>query len=145
MTLVTQTDDIREHLDVFGHNNSVTYYEAYRHVEPMYYRIIFCDPGDTVCRNECFYVTFEYGGDRHFVRLPPDSCAIAMSSSTCYHGAVHHPGHRKTTVAIHGLLERTRHLELLARSLVKYRDYAIRVPAPGPVTGPGAVLPYAGA
>jgi hypothetical protein len=143
--LVTQTADIRDHLDVFGHNNSESYFREFRHIEPIYYRAIISDPGDNVARSRCFYVTREHGGERRYVNLPDGTDAFAMSSSICYHGAEFHAGHFKTTVVIYGEHDVERHLALLDRSLERYGDHAIRFEAAGPVGGPGAVLPYAGA
>ncbi len=144
-SLVTQNSSVAEHLDVFGENNSVTWYETFRIVEPMYYRIIFCRPDDEVTRNRCFFVTTEFGGEKHWVRLPEGVAAIAMGGSTCYHGAHHNPGHYKTTGVLYGDLDPRRHWDLLKRSLDRYRDFAVRTPTPGPVVGPGAVMPYGGA
>lgn len=144
-SLVTQNSDVAEHLDVFGHNNSITWYEHFRPVEPMYYRILFCDPQDAVTRNRCFYVTTTFGGERHWVRLPEGVSAIAMGGSTCYHGAQHNAGHYKTTGVLYGELDRHRHWDLLRRSLARYGDLAVKTPRPGPVEGPGAVMPYGGA
>jgi hypothetical protein len=144
-SLVTQNASVAEHLDVFGENNSNTWYETYRTVEPMYYRIIFCAENDVVTRSRCFYVTTEFGGERHWVELPAGVNAIAMGGSTCYHGAHHNPGHYKTTGVLYGELDRPRHWDLLGRSLRRYGDLAVRTPRPGPVEGPGAVMPYGGA
>ncbi len=144
-SLVTQNSSVAEHLDVFGENNSITWYETFRTVEPMYYRIIFCHPDDVITRNRCFYVTTEFGGERHWVRLPEGVNAIAMGGSTCYHGAHHNPGHYKTTGVLYGDLDPRRHWDLLAQSLARYGDHAVRTPRPGPVDGPGAAMPYGGA
>ena len=142
VTFVTQTDHIREHMDIFGQHNSVSYYELFRAIEPRYYRVIFSTPGDEAARSQSFHITQRYGGTKEFVRLPEDTAAIAMSSSTCYHGAVFNPGHYKTTGVVYGFVDPVRHLELLRRSLAKYADHAIRLHEPGPVGGPAAVMPY---
>lgn len=144
-SLVTQNASVAEHLDVFGQNNSITWYEQFRTVEPMYYRIIFCYPEDETTRSRCFYVTTEYGGERHWVRLPAGVNAIAMGGSTCYHGAHHNPGHFKTTGVLYGDLDPRRHWELLRRSLARHGEYALRKAHAGPVEGPGTVMPYGGA
>jgi len=144
-SLVTQNAAVAEHLDVFGQNNSITWYETFRIVEPMYYRIIFCAADDETTRNRCFYVTTEFGGERHWVRLPDGVSAIAMGGSTCYHGAWHNPGHYKTTGVLYGDLDPQRHWALLEHSLARYRSSAIRKSRPGPVAGPGATMPYRGA
>jgi hypothetical protein len=145
LTLTTQTDHIRDHMDIFGHNNSASYYEHHRDMEPCYYRMILCHSDDEISRKRSFYVTQEYGGAKRYVNLPDDTSLIALSSSCCYHGATHNPGHYKTTAVLYGDLDRGAHLELLKRSLDRYGDYALRLDRPGPVSGPGAVLPYAGA
>jgi hypothetical protein len=144
LTLVTQTADIPEHLDIFGAHNSVTYYEAFRAIEPQFYRVVFTDPGDDVARNQAFYVTLRYGHEKRFVTLPEGTSAFALASSTCYHGAVHRAGHFKSTAALYGVLDRPRHLSLLRRSLARFDAAAIRLDAPGPVDGPGAEMPYRG-
>ena len=142
VTFVTQTADVDEHMDIFGMHNSHSYYELFRDVEPRYYRIIF--GGDEVARNESFYVTQSYRGEREFVRLPSETAVIAMGSSTCYHGAKHKRGHYKSTVAVYGTLDVARHRELLRRSLAKHADRSIRLRQRGPVGGPAAVMPYGG-
>jgi hypothetical protein len=140
--LVTQTDHIRDHMDIYGYNNSASYYRRFRQIEPRYYRILFCYPHDDVARNHSFYLTKAYNGQRHYVTLPDATQAFAMSSSTCYHGALFNPGHYKTTAAVFGELDVKGHLALLRRSLDKYGDHAIQLVPPGPVAGPGAELPY---
>ena len=144
LTFATQTDHVHEHMDIFGQNNSITYYEAYRHLEPRFYRTIFCYEDDRKCRENSFYVTTEYGGEKRFVRLPPETSVIAMSSSTCYHGAVHNKGHFKTTAVLYGDLDQAAHYDLLQRSLDRYGDLAVRLERPGPVMGPAAEFPYRG-
>lgn len=145
VTLVTQTADIPEHMDIFGMNNSITYYEMFRRYEPRYYRVIFTLPGDTVARNQSFFVTQEYGGERAYISIPEGTSTIALSSSTCYHGATWRRGHYKTTAAIYGNLDVEKHLSLLRRSLDRYPDYTILLRKPGPVMGPAGELPYRGA
>ena len=142
--MVTQCADIPEHMDIFGDNNSITYFEAFRAVEPMYYRVIFTEPEEIETRRNSFYVTQEFGGEKEFVHLPEDTACFALSSSGCYHGAKFRKGHFKSTAAIYGYLDERRHGELLGRSLEKYRDHAIRLRRPGPVGGPAAKRPYAG-
>ncbi len=142
--LVTQTQDIQDHLDVFGDNNAETYHRRYRHIEPIYYRVIVTYPDDVQARNRSFYVTRDYRGEKHYARLPDGTSTVAMSSSICYHGATHLPGHYKTTMVMYGELDRARHLALLRRSLARYADYAVRFDGAGPVTGPGREFPYRG-
>jgi hypothetical protein len=142
VTLVTQTADVGEHMDIFGMHNSVSYYEMFRAVEPRYYRTIFA--GDDEGRNEAFYITQSFGGEREYVRLPPETSVMAMSSSTCYHGSRFNRGHYKSTAAMYGLLDVERHLQLLERSVARYPDHAIRLRRPGPVGGPAAEMPYRG-
>lgn len=143
--LVTQTHDIQDHLDIFGCNNSETYYRAYRSIEPIYYRIIMAHPDDTQARSRSFYVTREFGGEKYYAKLPAGTSTFAMSSSICYHGATHAPGHYKTTMVMYGDLDRARHRALLRRSLERYAEYAVRFEGAGPVGGPGAEYPYKGA
>jgi hypothetical protein len=142
--LVTQTDDIPAHLDIFGDNNALTYYRRFARVEPMYYRIIMSEPEDMISRNCSFYVSREVNGPRHYVHLPADTSAFAMSSSICYHGATFNRGRFKTTVVVYGDVDQRRHLALLAGSLARYREHAIRFEEAGPVSGPGAAPRYAG-
>lgn len=139
LTLVTQTGDVHDHLDVFGDHNSITYYEANRRIEPAFYRAIFADEG---ARNRSFFVSERYEGPRSFVALPPDRNLVAVSTSTVYHGAVHRRGCFKTTAVPYGVLDERAHLDLLARSLARFPDHAIRLSRPGPVGGPGAERPY---
>jgi hypothetical protein len=141
--LVTQTADVPDHMDIFGNNNSVSYYRRYRAVEPRLYRALLFEPDDARVRRRSFYVTKRFGGRRHFVVLPRETHIFAMSSSICYHGSVRNRGHYKTTAAIFGALDPVRHLELLRRSLARFPRHAIRL-APGPVSGPGAFRPYRG-
>ena len=142
--LVTQTHDIDDHLDVFGNNNSETYHRRYHSIEPIYYRVIMAYPDDVLARSRSFYVTREFGGEKHYAKLPDGTSTIAMSSSICYHGATHAPGHYKTTMVMYGDLDRARHLTLLKRSLDRYADYAVRFEGAGPVGGPGLEFPYRG-
>lgn len=139
LTFVTQTRDVHDHLDVFGDHSSITYYEANRRIEPAFYRAIFADEG---ARDRSFYVTETYEGTRRFVTLPPDRQLAAVSTSTVYHGAVHRRGFFKTTAVPYGILDEVAHHELLARSLARFPDHAVRLTRPGPVQGPGAVRPY---
>jgi hypothetical protein len=141
--LVTQTDDIQEHMDIFGHNNSETYFARYREIEPMYYRTVFRLDGDEVARTRSLYVTREFHGEKFYVELPREVYAFAMSSSVCYHGACFNRGHYKTTAATYGSLNRARHLDLLERSLAKFGTHAIKFEA-CPVPGPARELPYGG-
>jgi len=143
MVLVTQTDDIRDHMDIFGKNNSVTYFDTYKMIEPRNYRVRIFDAGDDLMRNRSFYVSRDHEGERRYVRLPEATNSFAVSSSTCYHGSTFHKGHYKTTIAIHAELDAKRHRELLSRSISKFRDYCIDY-APEPASGPAAVLPYKG-
>lgn len=140
MTFITQTDDIPAHLDCFGYHNSYSYFEIYRETEPSAYRILFIDPERPKLK-QCFYACKEFSGERHYVRLPPGTNTIGMSLSTIYHGSKFNEGEFKTTGVIHGVLDKKRHLELIARSVEKYAGYAIKA-SPTPVEGPGAVLPY---
>ena len=142
LTFVTQTADIPDHMDIFGDHNATTYYEANRTVEPAYYRAVFTHPGDRLSKNGSFYVTETYDGPRQFVQFPPERSIAAISTSTVYHGAVHHPGRFKTTAAVYGALDEDVHRALLARSLERFPDHAIRLSRPGPVSGPGARRPY---
>ena len=34
MVFVTQTDDVRDHMDIFGHNNSMTCFQQQASIEP---------------------------------------------------------------------------------------------------------------
>jgi len=142
LELVTQTAHIGEHLDIFGHNSSRTHYRRFHSVEPMYYRLVFCEPDDAVSRTRSFFVTRSYRGKRHYVRLPKGTNAFAMSSSVCYHGATFNPGHFKTTGVIYGELDSDRHKALLEESLGKFSDRAIPFPGATAVKGPGSKLPY---
>ncbi len=142
ITFVTQTADIPDHLDVFGDHSAVTYYEAHRAVEPAFYRAVFTRDHDEEVRSGSFYVTETFGGPRRFVAFPAGRNLAAVSTSTVYHGAVHHPGRFKTTAAVYGALDDDRHLELLGRSLARLPRAAIRLTRPGPVDGPGARRPY---
>lgn len=142
--LVTQTDDIPDHMDIYGMENSVSYFAKFSVIEPRNYRIVICDPADEDARCNSFYVTSTHGGNRDYVKFPPDTHTIATSSSICYHGATHHKGHYKTTAVVHGVLDTERHMALLAKSLKKYGDFAIRYEEARPVDGPGAIFPYPG-
>lgn len=142
--LVTQTLDIPEHLDVFGNNNADTYHRRYRHIEPIYYRVIMTNPDDMLARSRSFYVTREFGGTRHYAHLPDGTSTFAMSSSVCYHGATHVAGHYKTTMVMYGDLDPMAHLALLRRSLERYGEYAVKFDRAGPVDGPGREFPYRG-
>lgn len=144
LTLTTQTDHVPDHMDIFGNNNSVSYYEAFRSLEPRYYRMIFSREVDEISRRESFYVTEEFGGPRRYVELPDETAIFAVSSSACYHGAKHNPGSYKTTGVLYGELDMDGHLELLRRSLVRFGGSCIRLTRPGPVLGPGAERPYRG-
>lgn len=142
--LVTQTDHIPPHMDIFGENNALTYHRRFACIEPMYYRIILAEPEDASGRMCSFYVSREVDGPRHYVHLPPDTSAFAMSSSICYHGATFNRGCYKTTVVVYGDVDQESHLSLLARSLEKFAEYAIRFDGGGPASGPGAAPRYAG-
>lgn len=142
--LVTQTRDIKEHLDIFGNNNAETYYRKYRSIEPIYYRIVMTYPDDILARSRSFYVTREFGGEKQYAQLPAGTSTFALNSSICYHGATYIPGHYKTTMVVYGDLDRRRHLDLLNRSLERYRKNAVRFEGAGPVQGPGSEFPYRG-
>ena len=142
--LVTQTADVRPHLDVFGLNNSQTMFARNRALEPVFYRILFTGPDDDACRSRSFFVSREVDDPPTYVELPDGASVIALTSSVAYHGATDRPG-RKTTGVLYGVLDEQAHLELLARSLARRPDLAVRFPPSGPVEGPGAVLPYGGA
>ena len=139
VTFLVQTGDVPEHLDLFGRHTSITMYEAVRHLEPMYYRVLFAMPDDSESREASLYVTEEYGGERRFVSIPQGAPAFAIAASTCYHGAVYNRGRFKATAAVSGVLDERRHLELVGRSLAVHAERAVRLEHPGPVEGPGTL------
>jgi hypothetical protein len=143
--LVTQTADVGDHLDIFGHNNSETHLAIHEHVEPIYYRAIFVDDAASPTRNRSFYIAREFGGPRQYLQMPRETVAFALNSSTCYHGAKFHPGYFKTTMAIYGKLDEAAHHRLLQKSLDRFGDCAIDLEEVTPVAGPGAQFPYPGA
>jgi len=144
VVLVTQTDDIPDHVDIYGQQSSRTYFERFKDVEPKNYRILVADHHDDAVQRGAFYVTQTYRGERQYVRLPPETNVFALSASVCYHGSTYHRGHHKTTVVIHGVVDPERHVALLNRSLHRFGDHAIRFPGAGPAMGPAAQFPYQG-
>jgi hypothetical protein len=138
VTLVTQTADVPEHIDIAGRHNSVSFYETWRRLEPRYYRAIIADWTEEGDVTGSFFITEEYGGERRYVRLPPETRAFALGSSTCYHGATLNEGRFKSTIAVYGRLDDAAHYALLQRSLDRFPDHVIRLNEPGPVAGPGA-------
>jgi len=142
--LVTQTDHIPPHMDIYGQENSQTYFHKYSAIEPRNYRAILCEPARNSANQRSFYVIKDIGGRRRYVELPKDTNTFALNSSICYHGARHNSGSYKTTVVVHSTVDTEGHLSLLERSLKRYGNYAIRFPGAGPAQGPASEMPYRG-
>jgi hypothetical protein len=139
--LVTQTSDIRDHLDLYGDESSVSVFTAHSAIEPRNYRILITDNTPGVARGS-FYVSREFGGTRTYVNMPSSTNTFALNSSICYHGSRFCPGSFKTTVVIHGEVDAPVHIELLERSLRRYGRDSIRYPGAGAAQGPAAEIPY---
>lgn len=141
---VTQTDDITDHVDIFGDNNSITYYKKYISIEPKEYRVIIQDDSSILKTQNNFYVAKDFEGKKHYLNFPPATNSFVLNSSCCYHGSSYHKGLFKTTLVIHGELNQNAHHNLLQRSIEKYREYTIYFDQSGPAKGPAEIFPYPG-
>lgn len=93
-------------------------HEHNRGLEPCGYRLVVRDPG-----TKNLYVQ-KSNGTRLYPELPPSTDTYLISHTGTAHGLDPIPQGR-LTVFIHGWLYPERHREILARSLEKFRDFAI--------------------
>lgn len=72
----------------------------------------------------CFYLSASAGSKREFIKIPEDTNCFAINERTYFHGAKH-LGERKYILSTFGIIDPTRHKEMIERSLKKYKDYVI--------------------
>lgn len=73
----------------------------------------------------CFYLSEKAGSTRNFIRIPDDTNCFAINERTFFHGAKY-LGEPKYILSTFGIIDPDKHHELIARSLEKYHEYAIR-------------------
>jgi len=71
-----------------------------------------------------FYLSERAGSKRNFIKIPDDTNSFACNERKYYHGAKH-PGEKKYILSTFGIIDRTRHTELIERSVRKYNEYTI--------------------
>ena len=119
VSIMSSTGVVPLHLDM-PLNATDSEKKNYVENEPSVYRLLI----DGDMHKDSFYVASKSVGKR-YVSLPASSPGWAMGCYSCGHGNDETVPHQKLLVYLMGDLDQNRHAELLNRSILKYKDFAI--------------------
>ena len=110
---------IKSHSDIpWNAPNELVNYHSQN--EPALYRFLIA--GDLI--ENGFYVSSDLT-PKTYTKLPKDSPGWVMGATSCLHGNDDAESNHKVLCYAMGELDRDRHYELIERSYVKYKDFAI--------------------
>lgn len=121
VSIMSSNGIVPAHLDMYE-SASLTEKRNYIENEPSIYRLIV----DGAIHKNSFYVVSPSLGKR-YVTLPEDSPGWAMGAYSCAHGNDEPIPHQKLVAYIMGDLDKEKHFNLIERSYLKYKEFAIEL------------------